>query len=101
MTQYAAAMAPVIAWGRIATGLAQLGITASEVIWRRSLLTALGTLSLREAQQMIVEKPATLATATGRAMNVAMRGGHPAAVTAAALRPYRSRTVKNARRLRR
>jgi hypothetical protein len=97
----AAMMAPIIAWGRIAASLAQLGLAANEVIWRRTLMTALGSLSIAEAQRMIAEKPATVARSMARAMTATARGGNPAAVTAAALRPFQNSTASNARRLRR
>lgn len=94
-------LAPLVAWQRIAVSMAQVGLAAGEVVWRRSVMTAFGSLSLREAQQMIAEKPATLAVAIGNALTVAARGGDPATVTAAALGPYTSSTASNARRLRR
>jgi hypothetical protein len=93
-------MAPALAWHGIALDMTKIGIAANEVMWRRSLMTAFGALSLGEAREMILEKPLALAGALGGAMAVAASGGTPAAMTAAAIDPYQTRTESNARRLR-
>ena len=89
------------AWNRIGLGIVQMNLAAAEVIWRRSVMMAQGGLPLSEATKMVLEKSSTFATAAERAMVAAARGSNPAAVTAAALHPYRRRTTANARRLRR
>lgn len=88
------------AWSRIATAYARMNLSAGEVIARRSTMMLTGAMSAPEATKMMLEKPATFATAAQRAMAAAARGGNAATVTEAALRPYKTKTAANARRLR-
>lgn len=89
------------AWGRVAGAYARLTVASAEVIARRSAMMAQGAMSAPEAAQMMMEKPAAFATSAQRAVVAAARGGDAAAITAAALRPLKSKAAANARRLRR
>lgn len=80
---------------------AEMHASAQEVIFRRCAMMAMGVMSGPETARMVLEKPATMATAVKRAAMTAARGGDAVAITAAALAPFRRETGKNARRLRR
>ena len=88
------------AWSRVSVAYTRMTLSSAEVIARRSTMMMTGGMSAPEAAKMWLEKPATFATAAERAMVAAVRGGDAAAVTAAALRPYKTKTAANARRLR-
>jgi hypothetical protein len=90
-----------VGWARYGFAATQMGLAAGEVIWRRSLMMAQGTLDGGELARMILEKPASFAVAAQRAGVAAAAGRAPALVAAAALGPIRARTRSNARRLRR
>lgn len=87
-------------WSRLASGLLRLNLSAGEVIARRTVLMMTGALSTTEAATMLVEKPRAVLVSAERAIRAAARGGSPAAVAEAALRPYKVRAAANARRLR-
>lgn len=88
-------------WSRIGASLVQMNVSATEVIARRTAMMMTGMMSAPEAAKMVLEKPVAFAAATERALVAAVRGGDAAKVTAAALKPYKTRTAANARRLRR
>lgn len=88
------------AWARVNTAYTRMNLSAAEVIARRSAMMMTGAMSAPEMAKMLLEKPATFAAAAERAMTAAVRGGDAATVTAAALRPYKTKTAANARRLR-
>ena len=87
-------------WMHLGATAAQMHLAAGEVIWRRGLLMAQGNLSGIEAARMVTEKPAAFALGAQRAAMAAIAGRAPETVAAAALRPIRTRTRANARRLR-
>lgn len=88
------------AWARLGAASAKMTLTASEVVWRRSMMMAQGGLSAPEAARMVLEKPAAFALAAQRAAVAAARGGDATKVASAALKPIGARTAANARRLR-
>jgi hypothetical protein len=86
-------------WQRAALDYTQMCVFASQVIWQRSAEMALGTMSAREATRMILEKPAAFAQASQKAALAGVSGKGAAGVAAAAIRPIRSKTRANAKRL--
>lgn len=97
LENYAKAME---SWMKFATSYSEMSLHASEVILRRTIKMAAGTMSSPEAVAMVLEKPTAFANATERATVAAARGGDALAIANAALRPYRVKTRSNARRLR-
>ncbi len=87
-------------WMRLTTAYVDMNINAAEVILRRTLKIASGSMSQPEAVAMVLEKATAFASATERATVVAARGGDALGIASAALRPYRAKTRSNARRLR-
>jgi hypothetical protein len=88
------------AWGRMATAYTQMSFAAAEVIARRTRMMADGSMTAPEAARMVLEKPAAFAEAAQKAAMAAVSGKDAVAVTSAALKPIRSKTRANARRLR-
>lgn len=76
-------------------------LAAGEVIFRRTLQMATGSMSPPDAIAMIFEKSTVFALAAEKATVAAAKGGDPTLVAQAALRPYGARTKANVRRLRR
>jgi hypothetical protein len=76
-------------------------IAAGEVIFRRSLQMATGSMSPPDAVGMVLEKATVFAAAAEKAAVAAARGGDPVRVATAALGPYGTKTKANVRRLRR
>lgn len=89
-----------LAMGRLAQANAMLGLSAAEVVWRRSAMMATGAMSGPEATRMFMEKPTAFADAAQKAAMAAVRGGDAVSVASAAIRPLRRKTQANARRLR-
>ncbi|MEM6422996.1 MAG: hypothetical protein AAF698_10425 [Pseudomonadota bacterium] len=87
------------AWQRHTMAWNAMTLSAAEVIWRRNVMMALGTMSAAEATKMIMEKPAAFAKAAERAATTAARRKGTAAVSIAALQPVASAARANARRL--
>ena len=88
-------------WMRVGAAFAQMNLSAAEVIGRRTVMMMTGMMSAPEAAKMVLEKPVAFAAAAEKAMVAAARGGDAARVTVAALKPYKTKTAANARRLRR
>jgi hypothetical protein len=88
-------------WPRLALAFGQMSMAAGEVILRRSLQIAQGSMSQREAVGMVMEKATTFALSAEKAALEAARGADPARIAHAALRPYGTKTRSNVRRLRR
>lgn len=78
-----------------------MAIAAGEVIFRRTLQIATGSMSPPDAVGMVMEKATVFAAAAEKAAIAAARGGDPVRVASAALRPYGDKTRANVRRLRR
>ncbi|TVQ55886.1 MAG: hypothetical protein EA355_08805 [Rhodobacteraceae bacterium] len=93
-------MKAATAWARLGVASTRMALSATEVVWRRSMMMAQGGLSAPEAARMVMEKPAAFALAAQRAAVAAARGGDAAKVASAALKPIGVRTAANARRLR-
>jgi hypothetical protein len=91
---------PANAWMDFATAYGQMNMAAAEVILRRSMMMSRGAMSVPEMMGMVLEKPTAFATATEKAAVAAARGADPARIASAALRPYRSKTRSNVRKLR-
>ena len=77
----------------------QVWFYASQVIWQRSAHMALGTMSQREAVRMFYEKPVAYAKAAERAAMAGASGKGVAGAAVAAIRPIRTKTKSNAKRL--
>lgn len=88
-------------WARLTMAFSQMSMAAAEVILRRSIQIAQGSMSQREAIGMVMEKATTFTVAAEKATLAAARGDDPARIAHAALRPYGTRTRSNVRRLRR
>ncbi|WP_375691523.1 hypothetical protein [Pseudooceanicola sp. LIPI14-2-Ac024] len=86
-------------WQSAAMSAAQIGVSAAMVIQMRMMQMALGTMSPAEATRMVFEKQTALARSTERSARALAANKGPAAVTAAALAPYRTATRANAKRL--
>ncbi len=89
------------AWVAYGTALQGMSLAAGEVIFRRSLMLAQGSMSGPDALGMVLEKASTFVLSAEKAAVAASRGADPARIAAAALRPYGSRTKANVRKLRR
>ncbi|MBP7243135.1 antibiotic ABC transporter [Amaricoccus sp.] len=90
----------LIAWGNLTQSYARMSLAAGEVILRRTMQMASGTMTPHEAVAMVMEKPAAFATSAERAAVAAARGGDVTRIASAALRPYGAKTRSNVRRLR-
>lgn len=86
-------------WQKAAMDYSQMWFYASQVIWQRSADMALGTMSQREAVRMIYEKPVAYTKAAERAAMAGASGKGVAGAAIAAIRPIRSKTRSNAKRL--
>jgi hypothetical protein len=86
---------------KLAVAYQAMTIAAGEVILRRSLQMATGSMSPPDAMGMVLEKATVFAAAAEKAAVVAARGGDPVRVATAALRPYGIKTKANVRKLRR
>ena len=85
---------------RYAAAYQTMATAAGEVIFRRSLMMASGSMSAPAALSMIVEKATTFAEAAGEATTALMKGEDSVGVATAALEPYGTRTAANVRELR-
>jgi hypothetical protein len=88
-------------WTRFWLAYSQMSLAAAEVIARRSLQMAQGSMSRQESLRMVTEKTSALVGSTQGAARAATAGASPPRILEAALRPYRKRTSANVRRLRR
>lgn len=89
------------AWMNFAIAYSQMSIAASEVIARRCLRIAQGSMTGPEALGMVLEKATAFATSAERAAVAAATGADPVRIAEAALHPYTVKTSSNVRRLRR
>jgi hypothetical protein len=94
------AMKAMQAWGRMAAAYTQMSFAAAEVIAKRTRMMASGSMTAPEAARMVLEKPAAFAEAAQKATMAAVSGKDAVAVATAAVRPIRTKTRANARRLR-
>ncbi|QDL90881.1 hypothetical protein FDP22_03215 [Paroceanicella profunda] len=78
-----------------------IAVSASEVILRRNMLMANGTMTNTEMTRMVMEKHETFVKSVNAAAGVALGGGSPAGMMRAALVPFGNKTRSNAQRLRR
>ncbi|PAU76081.1 hypothetical protein CK498_14350 [Halomonas salipaludis] len=90
----------MFAWMKIASSYNQMMLSAGEVIVRRTMMMASGTMSVPDAMSMMMEKDTIYATASERAAVAMASGADPARITAAALKPYSTKTHSNVRKLR-
>ncbi|APX91976.1 hypothetical protein BWR19_02880 [Halomonas sp. 1513] len=90
----------MFAWMKIASSYNQMMLASAEVITRRTMLIASGTMSVPDAMGMMMEKSTIYATASERAAVAMASGADPAKITAAALKPYTTKTQSNVRKLR-
>jgi hypothetical protein len=86
---------------KLAVAYQAMTIAAGEVILRRTMQMASGTMSPPDAMGMVLEKATVFAAAAERATVAAASGGDPVRVATAALRPYGVKTKANVRKLRR
>ena len=89
------------AWLDFAMAYHEMSWAAGEVVLRRSLRIAQGSMTGPEAAEMVMEKASTLAAAAERAVVATARGANPLAIATAALQPIHNKTRANARKLRR
>ncbi|WP_146157035.1 hypothetical protein [Halomonas urumqiensis] len=90
----------MVTWMKVASSYNMMMVSATEVIYRRTMMMASGAMTGPEAMGMVMEKATIYATATERAAVAAAQGADPARITAAALKPYSTKTQSNARKLR-
>ena len=90
----------MFAWMKIASSYNQMVLSSAEVIARRTMLIASGTMTVPDAMSMMMEKGTIYATASERAAVAMASGADPARITAAALKPYSTKTHSNVRKLR-
>ncbi|WP_116132176.1 antifreeze protein [Tropicimonas sp. IMCC34043] len=99
------ATAPLLAasqgWFKAALSYQRMMIAANEVILRRTLQMATGTMSAAEATRMLAEKPEAFAKGVQQAGLAALRGQSGPRIAAAAINPVRRKAQSNAARLRR
>lgn len=88
-------------WYRAFLSYQRMWLAANEVILRRTLQMATGTMTVAEATRMVTEKPAAFARAAQQAGQAAVAGKSGAAIAAAAIKPVRRRAQNNVTRLRR
>ncbi len=91
----------MVTWMKIATSYNMMMLSAGEVIVRRTMMMASGAMTGPEAMGMMMEKATIFATASERASVAAAGGADSAQITAAALKPYSTKTRSNVRKLRR
>lgn len=89
------------AWARLLLSYAQMSTTAGEVIVRRTMKMAQGSMTAAEALGMVMEKATAFAAATEGATSAAVNGGDPVRIARAALRPIHVKARSNVRELRR
>lgn len=87
-------------WNSFGLAYSRMMWSANEVIWRRSLQMALGTMTPGEATRMIFEKPTAFARSTEMAARAIASGRGVAEASLAGVRPIAVKTRSNARRLR-
>jgi hypothetical protein len=88
-------------WIKFAIAYSQMAMAAGEVIMRRSMRMSQGAMSGAEAVGMVMEKATAFAAATERAAVAAATGADAAKIATAALKPIRTKTRSNVRKLRR
>jgi hypothetical protein len=91
----------MVEWMKVASSYNMMTLSAGEVIARRAMMMASGAMTGRDAMGMVMEKATIFATASERATMAAASGANPVRITAAALKPYSTKTRSNARKLRR
>ncbi len=94
-------MSMMSAWMKVASSYNTMMLSAGEVIARRTMMMASGAMTGPEAMGMVMEKATIFSTATERAAVAAASGADPVRITAAALKPYSTKTRSNVRKLRR
>ncbi|EWH00782.1 hypothetical protein Q427_17635 [Halomonas sp. BC04] len=94
-------MYSMFAWMKIASSYNTMVLSSSEVIARRTMMMASGAMSGADAMSMMMEKGTIFAASTERAAVAMASGADPAKITAAALKPYSTKTKSNVRKLRR
>ncbi|MFD0982422.1 hypothetical protein [Tropicimonas aquimaris] len=87
-------------WQQASLAYTRMWLSASEVIWTRSMMMALGTMTPKEAAQMVFEKPTAFARAAEKAAVAMATSSGNAAAALASIRPIEAKTRSNARRLR-
>ncbi|WP_193139720.1 hypothetical protein [Meridianimarinicoccus sp. MJW13] len=86
-------------WQRANLATAEMMMAANLVILNRTTQMMLGMMSSQEAARMIFEKPAAFAKSMEMAARAQAAGRDHAAMALAAVRPIRTKTRANARRL--
>ncbi|MFQ8431451.1 hypothetical protein [Amaricoccus sp. W119] len=100
MLSFNAYTAYATSWMKFARAYYEMSMHAAEVITRRSLRMASGTMTPPEAIGMVMEKATAFAIASERAAITAAKGGDVMKIASAALKPYGAKTRSNARKLR-
>ncbi|MEV8467042.1 hypothetical protein AB0T83_09650 [Fluviibacterium sp. DFM31] len=86
-------------WQRANLAYAEMMMAANLVILSRTTRMMLGVMSPQEAARMAFEKPAAFAKSMEMAARAQAAGQGHAAMALAAVRPIRTKTCANARRL--
>jgi hypothetical protein len=89
------------AWVNFAFAYSQMTVASAEIIARRCLRMAQGSMTGPEAIGMVLEKATAFATAAEHAAVAAATGADPVRIASAALKPYSTKTKSNVRLLRR
>ncbi|MEO4044563.1 hypothetical protein AAFN47_23415 [Hoeflea sp. CAU 1731] len=89
------------AWSRLTTAYMSLALASQEVVWRRSIKLANGSLTPVEFTRMFFEKPSAFAKAAERVATAAAARKGPVYVAEALVGPIGAEAKRNARRLRR
>lgn len=88
-------------WSRLSSAFISMGLASQEVIWRRSMKLANGSLTPVEFSRMLFEKPSAFARAAERASIAVASRKDPLIVAEAAVKHIGAEAKRNARRLRR
>ncbi|MBE3637414.1 hypothetical protein [Mangrovicoccus algicola] len=87
-------------WQQVNLAYGRMILSAGEVVQKRMLQMALGTMKSEEAARMVLEKPAAFAKSFEMASRAAAGSKGTAEAMLAAIRPIEASTRANSRRLR-
>lgn len=93
-------MNAMTSWLQLSQAYTQMSMAAGEIIMRRSMMLASGSMTQPQALAMMMEKGTALAASAEKATIAAASGADPTAIAMAALRPYGAKTRANVRMLR-
>ena len=88
-------------WQKPMLACQQIWLAASEVVWKRTIQMATGTMSAAETTRMVMEKPVALAQAARDAWFAAAFGKDGSMISVLAIKLVHRKVRSNAKRLRR